>query len=161
MTPRPTRTALARGAWYFAFWLVLLPSVKPSDLALGLAVAAAAAWVSLRLLPLSAGRLNIGALLALLPHFAWESVLAGVDVARRALSRRMPLDPGFVACPLGFPPGLARDTFASITSLLPGTVAVGDGDDPLLYHCLDVAQPVVEQLREEERLLARALIVDG
>lgn len=161
MMSRRVRTALARGAWYFGLWLVLLPSVKPSDLTLGLAIAAAAAGVSLRLLPRSAGRLNFGALLALLPHFAWESVLAGVDVARRAFSRRMPLAPGFVDCPMAFPPGLARNTFASITSLLPGTVPAGDGDETLVYHCLDVTQPVVEQLREEERLLARALVADG
>lgn len=161
MMSRPLRFAVVRGAWYFGIWLVLLPSLKVSDLAIGLAAAAAAASVSLRLLPPSAGRLNLGALLALLPHFAWESVVAGVDVARRAFSRRMPLAPGFVDCPMAFAPGLARNAFASITSLLPGTVAVGDGDEALVYHCLDVAQPVVEQLREEERLLARALVVDG
>ena len=71
---------------------------------------------------------------------------------------RMPLQPGFVTCPLGFPPGFARNTFATITSLLPGTVPCDEVDGALVYHCLDTRQPVVEQLWEEERRLARALV---
>jgi multicomponent Na+:H+ antiporter subunit E len=153
------RTALARGAIYFAFWLALMPSPKPADLALGAFAAAGATWVSMCLLPPEAGRLRFNVLLALMPHFLWESVRAGVDVARRALDPKLPLNPGFVDCPMGFPPGLARNTFATITSLLPGSVAVGDGDDTLVYHCVDISQPVVEQLCEEERLLARVLVV--
>jgi multicomponent Na+:H+ antiporter subunit E len=37
-------------------------------------------------------------------------------------------------------------------------VSAGDGDEALVYHCLDTTQPVVAQLSEEERLLARALV---
>ena len=153
-----TRTAWARGAAYFALWLVLMPSPKLADLAVGALAAAGAAWVSVRLLPPEAGSLRFTVLLALMPHLLWEAVLAGIDVARRALSPQVQLDPGFVDCPLGFPPGLARNTFATITSLLPGTVPVGEGDESLVYHCLDVSQPVVEQLGAEERLLAEALV---
>jgi multicomponent Na+:H+ antiporter subunit E len=152
------RTAIARGALYFAFWLVLMPSPKLASLAIGALTAICATWVSLRLLPPEAGRLRFNVLLALMPHLLWESVLAGVDLARRALAPRVRLNPGFVNCPMAFPPGLARNTFATITSLLPGTVAADDGEETLVYHCLDFSQPVVEQLHEEERLLARALI---
>ena len=67
-----------------------------------------------------------------------------------------------VTCPMAFSPGFARNVIATITSLLPGSVPTAQGEDTLLYHCLDVTQPVVEQLREEERLLARALVMtDG
>ena len=159
--PRPasrTRTAWARGAAYLALWVVLMPSPEPADLAVGALAAAGATWVSVRLLPPESGSLRFGVLLALMPHLLWEAVLAGIDVARRALSPRVALDPGFVNCPLGFPPGLARNTFATITSLLPGTVPVGEGDELLVYHCLDVSQPVVEQLGVEERLFAEALV---
>lgn len=154
-----TRTGLARGVCYFGFWLILMPSPKLANLALGAFAAIAATIVSLRLLPPESGRLSFRVLVALLPHFLWESVLAGLDVGRRAFSRDMRLHTGFVNCPVAFPPGLARNTVATITSLLPGSVPCGDGDGTLLYHCLDVTQPVVEQLREEERLLARALVV--
>lgn len=152
------RTAVARGALYFGFWLLLLPSLKAADLALGVLAALGATWVSLRLLPPEAGQLRFGVMLTLMPHFVWVSIVAGIDVARRALSPRMALKPGFVACPMAFAPGLARNTFTTISSLLPGSVPAGDGDDKVLYHCIDMTQPVVEQLCEEERILARALV---
>jgi multicomponent Na+:H+ antiporter subunit E len=155
----PVRAALARGALLFAFWLALMPSVKVGDLVIGAFATAAATWASLRLLPPHAGSLRFGSLLSLVPHFLWESVLAGIDVARRALAPSLALRPGFVKCPLGLPPGFARNTFSTITSLLPGSVPAGDDDGVLVYHCLDTAQPVVEQLWEEERLFARALVV--
>ncbi len=154
----PRRTALLRGAAFFVFWLVLMQSLKVSDLAIGACATVVATWVSLRLLPPATGCLRFGSLLLLLPHFLWQSVRAGVDVARRALAPRLPLQPGLVSCPLGFGPGLARNTFATITSLLPGTVSCDEVDGVLVYHCLDMAQPVVEQLWEEERRLARALV---
>ena len=56
-----------------------------------------------------------------------------------------------------FPPGTARSAFAAFTSLLPGTVPAGDEGSAILYHCLDVGQPVVAQLTAEEALLSRAL----
>jgi multicomponent Na+:H+ antiporter subunit E len=156
--PAPRRVALARAIAFGSLWLVLMPSTKPADLAFGAFAAFAATWLSLRLLPPAAGCLRFGALVALLPHFLRESVRAGIDVARRAFSPSLPLAPGFVSCPLGFPPGLARNTFATITSLLPGSVPADEADGVLVYHCLDLTQPVVEQLWQEERLLARALV---
>jgi len=154
----PLRALVVRGICYFALWLVLMPSVKPADLVLGLLSTVAATWVSMKLLPPATGCLRFGALLALMPHFLWESVIAAIDVARRALGPDMRLDPGFVNCPLDFPPGHARNTFATITSLLPGSVPCGENNDALIYHCLDLGQPVVEQLWQEERLLSRALV---
>ena len=152
------RVGLSRGAALFLLWVVMMPSAKPGDLAIGALSAIAATWVSLRLMPPTAGCLNLGALAALLPHFFWETVRAGIDVARRALAPSLKLNPGFVRCPLGFPQGFARNTFATITSLIPGTVPSGEDNEVLIYHCLDTTQPVVEQLWQEERLLSRALV---
>lgn len=154
----PRRAAAFRGFGYLALWLVLMPSTKVPDLVIGILSAVVATWLSLRLLPPASGCLHFGALFVLLPHFLWESVKAGVDVARRALAPSPRLAPGFVNCPLDFPPGLARNTFATITSMLPGTVPSGEDNGVLVYHCLDTAQPVVEQLWHQERLLSRALV---
>ncbi len=153
-----TAAAASRGLFYAGFWLILLPSAKPADLLLGAAVTLAATWLSLHLLPPRCGGLHFGAALALLPHFLRESVRGGLDVARRALSPSMPLNPGFVSCPMTLAPGLARNSFASITSLMPGTLPVADDAGNLIYHALDIGQPVVEQLRAEESLLASALV---
>jgi multicomponent Na+:H+ antiporter subunit E len=56
-----------------------------------------------------------------------------------------------------FPLGSARNAFAALTSLLPGTVPSGDEGSRLIYHCLDVDQPVVSQLAAEEAALRHAI----
>ena len=152
------RAAVSRGVGLFALWLVLMQSLKLGDLAVGAAATAGATWASLRLLPPAAGRVRFAALLALLPRFLWQSLLAGIDVARRAFAPSMPLARGFVTYKTGFPRGQARNSFATITSLMPGSVPAGDGPDAIEFHCLDCTQPVAEQMAEEERRLAKALV---
>jgi len=62
-----------------------------------------------------------------------------------------------VRYPVRFPPGPARNAFTALTSLLPGTVPAGEEHGQLLYHCLDIDQPVASQLAAEEAALSRAL----
>jgi multicomponent Na+:H+ antiporter subunit E len=147
--------ALARGAGFLGFWVILI-GFDPVDLVVGLITVAAATWTSLRLLAPQPGRVRLTAVLSLIPHFLWKSVVASVDVARRALDPRLPLRPGFIAYRVGFAPGPACNVFAAITSLMPGTVPCADEEGTLIYHCLDVGQPVMEELADEERRLAQA-----
>jgi multicomponent Na+:H+ antiporter subunit E len=150
------RASLARAAGFLALWLMLF-GLNPADLPVGALTAAAATWASLRLLPPGPWRLRPVALVRLALRFLWQSIVAGADVARRALDPRLPLRPGFVTYPVGFPPGTARNVFTSLTSLLPGTVPAGDENGQIIYHCLDLDQPVVFQLAAEEAALSRAL----
>lgn len=151
-------TALIRGAGLFALWIVLIDSVAPADVVVGALTAAGATWVSLRLVPPDAGGVRLASLAARLPRFLWQSMRAGIDVARRALAPRLPVQPGFLTYRTGLPRGQARNTFATITSLLPGTVPCADGEEGITYHCLDTSQPVAEQLATEERVYAKALV---
>jgi multicomponent Na+:H+ antiporter subunit E len=160
-TPRSRSTigvAALRGTAFFALWFVLLPSVEPPDLAVGVLATACATSASLALLPPEAGRVRFFALVALVPRFVWQSLVAGFDVARRALAPGMPLATGLVDYHTGFPRGLARNNFATITSLMPGTLPCGDGPDTIEIHCLDVGQPVGEQMADEERRLSKVLL---
>ena len=151
------RAAITRGAGFLGFWLLLI-GADPADLAAGLFAATAATWTSLRLLPPSGGRLRYSALARLALRFMQQSMVGGLDVARRALDPRLPLRPGFVVYPVRLPPGPARNTFSALTSALPGTMPSGvDEHGALLYHCLDVEQPVAAQLAIDEGLLIRAL----
>lgn len=153
----PTRALAARALLYFALWIVVDQSAKPANLVVGLLASAAAAWASLKLLPPAGGRVRLGLLLVLLPRFLWQSLVAGADVARRAFAPQLRLQPGFVDYPVGLPPGSARNAFELIASLMPGSVASGETQDTITFHCLDTGQPVVEQLAAEERAYARAL----
>lgn len=152
------RTAAMRALLYFVVWIVIDQSAKPANLAFGVLATAGATWASLKLLPPASGRVRIGALLLLLPRFLWQSLVAGIDVARRAFSPRLPLQPGFVDYSPGLPRGSARNAFEAISSLLPGSVPTGDTETVIEYHALDVAQPVAEQLAAEEQAYAKALI---
>lgn len=157
---RTTRRPASPGAWMlraaglFLLWSVLM-GLKPADAAFGAIVAIAAARLSLHLLPAHSLSMRPLALLALVPHFLWQSVVAGVDVARRAFAPRMPLRPGFVLYRAQLARGVQRNAFTSYTSLLPGTVPCGDTDEGIVYHCLDVGLPVTSELaREEQRIAA-------
>ena len=152
-----SRPAVLRAVGFFVLWIMLSGS-DPADLAAGAVAALAATWASLRLLPPDSSRVRPAALARLALRFIRQSVVAGIDVARRALDPRLPLHPGFVVYPVGLPRGPARNMFTTLMSLLPGTVPIGsDKTGGLLIHCLDVEQPVVAQLAAEEALLVRAI----
>jgi multicomponent Na+:H+ antiporter subunit E len=151
------RGALPRAAIFFVFWLIL-SGTKPIDLAVGALTAITATWVSLRLLPAGRWSLSVVALARLVLRFPLQSVTAGVDVAWRAFHRRPRLRPGFVVYRSRLPSGAARNAFTTLTSLLPGTLPCGSDDrGGLVIHCLDVDQPVIEQLGAEEALLLQIL----
>ena len=149
-------SAAWRALWFLCLWLVLR-GADFRDIPAAAGAVAAATWTSLRLLAPQGSSGSPRAIARLALRFLYESVVAGTDVARRALDPRLPLRPGFVVYPIGLPPGAGRNIFAALTSLLPGTVPAGEENGQLVYHCLDVGQPVVAQLAAEEELLSRAL----
>lgn len=149
-------SATWRAAWFGCLWLVLA-GANVGDIPAAAAAVAAATWTSLRLLEPTAWRRSPRAIVRLVLLFLFHSIVAGADVARRALDPRLPLRPGFVAYPTGLPRGLRRNVFATLTSLLPGTVPTGELEGQLFYHCLDVEQPVLAELAAEEEALVRAL----
>jgi multicomponent Na+:H+ antiporter subunit E len=150
-------SAISRAAGFFCFWLVLTDA-DAGDLVAGLVAAVAATWASLRLMPAEQWHLNPIKLARFVLHFLRQSALAGMDVAIRALDPRLSLRPGFVVYQARLPPGTKRNTFCAIMSLLPGTLPCGPaGGNGLTVHCLDVTQPVVEQLAAEEALCIQTL----
>ena len=151
----PWRVVVLRWLGYLALWVALI-GLDLLDLVVGGLAAAVATRVSLRLLPPGAHPVRLAALHRLVLRFLWQSVSAGIDVAHRAFSPSLPLRPGFIQYPTGYRRGPARNTFASISSLLPGTLAVRDDEQGLLYHCLDLDQPVVAELAAAEALASRA-----
>ena len=148
--------ALARAVALLILWLVLAGS-DLADLPAGIVAVLAATLTSLRLLPVGPSRLSPVLLGPLALRFLYQSVAAGIDVAWSALDPRLPLRPGFAVYSVCFPLGSARNAFAALTSLLPGTVPAGDEGSRLVYHCLDVDQPVVSQLAAEEAALRHAI----
>jgi multicomponent Na+:H+ antiporter subunit E len=155
--PGTLGSAVSRGAGFFCFWLVLT-GADAGDLAAGLVAAVVATWASLRLMPAQQWNLRPIKLAGFFLHFLRQSIAAGVDVAQRALDPRLSLRPGFVVYQANLPPGTKRNAFCAIMSLLPGTLPCGPAEgNGLIIHCLDVTQPVVEQLAAEEALCMQTL----
>lgn len=162
------RVAFVRGCGFIGFWLLLAgPSLgensatgfsagMAADLVIGLLASGVAVWASLRLLPPSTERLRAVALARFAGHFVRESLVAGFDVARRAFDPRLPLKPGYLVIPSRLPPGTWRAAFGALTSLVPGTLPVGaDLEGNLVYHCLDLDQPLAASLARDEVLLSQ------
>lgn len=155
--PRLVRAATLRGICFVVFW-VLLSDGDPGDLPVGIIAAAAAAWASLHLLPAAGGRLRPVALARLALRFPVQSLIAGADVARRAFDPRLPLRPDFLHYPTRLAEGPGRHAFASLMSLLPGSLPAGaDATGGMLVHCLDIRQPVAAQLAAEEARFLRVI----
>ena len=149
--------ALTRVACFLAFWIIIA-GTGTADLVVGAVAAIIVSWASLQLLPSASNRVNFAAICMFVPAFLYQSIVAGVDVAWRALAPRLRLQPGFVIYPMRLPPGAAQSAFCTVTSLLPGTLPSGcDERGNLIVHCLDESQPIVEQLRNEETLLMKIM----
>jgi len=150
-------SVLLRAVGFLALWLVLagahLADIPAAVVAVGLAT-----WVSLRLSPPSARGISLAGLAGLLVRFPGQSLVAGIDVARRAFSPAVPLNVGTVGYTPRLPPGPARDAFTAYASLMPGTLPLPTEDgSAFLIHCLDRDQPAAAQLAEDEARFMRML----
>lgn len=159
MTCRTTGEALVkvlvayvrRAVLFSVLWIVLTGG---EALVAGIGAVLAASWLSVRLLP-ATRPIKITALLPMVPSFLWHSFLGGLDVARRALDPRMPLDPGWVEIAVDLPDG-GKVALGGELSLMPGTLAAGTGKGKLLVHVLDKGQDLERMVRVEEARLKRA-----
>jgi hypothetical protein len=101
---------VARFACFLGVWLVIA-NWKLSDLPIGIAASALALWISLRLTPPSAVNPRLVPSARLAFRLLSFSIIAGVDVARRALLPQVDLNPGFVSVALTLEPGASRNAF--------------------------------------------------
>jgi multicomponent Na+:H+ antiporter subunit E len=154
--PQRVRIAVARGAFFSVFWLMI--SGGGTLLAVGIVAVMISTWLSIRLSPDAELRMRPFAAARLASHVLIQSATAGVDVARRVFDPRLSLRLGFVVFPLRLPSGFAREAFCALSSLQPGALPAGtDANDTLVVHCLDTEQPVAANMAAEQSLFIGAL----
>jgi multicomponent Na+:H+ antiporter subunit E len=154
--PLMMKVIAARFAFFTGVWL-MIADWKEEDLPIGFAASALALWISLSLLPPTAVGLRLAPLAKLTVRFLSLSIIAGVDVARRALLPRLDLRPGFVALPFTLPSGLARNAFLVYSSLQPGTMPTSAEGETLQVHGLDISQPIAATVQADEALFGKAI----
>jgi multicomponent Na+:H+ antiporter subunit E len=121
---------------------------------LAAAIVCAAAGVSLALQPPARLRWRASQLPRLVLHMLRLSLLGGWDVARRAFTPALPVQPGLSSHTLVLPAGLPAVLYTWLVSLTPGTASVALDDSTLVVHALDTSMDVEEKLRELEAQVA-------
>jgi multicomponent Na+:H+ antiporter subunit E len=152
----PRAVLLRRGAGFLALWVCLI-GFSPLDLAVGVPAAAIAAWSSLRLWPSGAGCASTS-----IPRYAarflWQSIIAGLEVARIAFAREIDLKPGFTTYRTALPPGMRREALCTLMSLQPGKMPVGiTADGEICIHCLNMRHAAASELCEDEAEFLKVL----
>jgi len=73
-----------------------------------------------------------------IPVFIWKLILANLDVARRVLSIKIPLNPGIVKVKTDLKSDFGKLTLANSITLTPGTLSIDIEDDYIYIHTIDV-----------------------
>ena len=117
-------------------WFILTGSEAESWI-IGFPAIACAVFLSLKLSPSSHVSLSFVGICRFIPFFVRQSALSGIDVMRRALSRRLAVNPGLVFYTTFLPEGSARIFFVNTISLLPGTLSADLQGDRVTVHTID------------------------
>lgn len=80
-----------------------------------------------------------------LPVFIGQLILANLDIARRVLSVKIPLNPGFVKVETELEGDFAKLMLANSITLTPGTLSIDVNDQDLYIHTVDVKGKTAEE----------------
>ncbi len=143
------------GAWiatfvlcYF-FWILLTGSFVWQELVAGAVVSAGVALFSARWFVHEApGRFFGKRLFILIWYcvgiFPWELIKANWDMAKRALSLKLKINPGIIRVPVDIPTEYGKTMLANSITLTPGTITVDiderEGQTWYYIHWIDVVE---------------------
>jgi len=145
-------TILSRGLLLSLIWWILSDGTA-SSWWIGAPAVLIALSCSIALLPATC--FNWLELLRFVPFFLLRSLLGGMDVARRAFPRRIPIAPILIEYPLRLPPGAAQVFMINTVSLLPGTLIAGLENNKLNVHVLDKETEFLSELELVEQRVAQ------
>lgn len=90
-------------------------------------------------------------------HFVSGSIRGGMDVARRAFARALPLAPAMITYELQLRARTGRHLFMGALSLMPGTLVVNVDEDRLELHVLAEDPSMLRLQHRLEAAIARAV----
>ncbi len=81
--------------------------------------------------------------------FLWALIVANLDVARRVISPKLPINPGIVSFKTKLTSDFAKMVLANSITLTPGTLSVDIIDDTYYIHWIDVKSLDPEQCKKD------------
>ena len=123
----------------FGVWLILSGFFTPFFLVVGAGCSVFAIFIAMRMevIDHEAYPFHLtGNLLTYLPWLFWQVVLSNIDVARKILNPRLPIDPVLMWVPAGQKSDLVTVIHANSITLTPGTVATAVEHGRIQVHCL-------------------------
>ena len=143
--------ALSLGLVLFGTWLLLSGFFEPLLLGLGVFSSALVVLIAWRMDMVDREGHPIHLGWRALVYWAWlagEIVKAGIDVARRIVDPKMPIDPVLVRVKTSQESELGQVIYANSITLTPGTVSIRVTDNEILVHA--VASAMARDLEKGE-----------
>lgn len=138
---------------FAALWWLLSDGEHGSWL-IGVPAVLAASWSAQALNPAHRWTISAWGLVRFFPFFLWESLIGGLDVARRTLAPKLRVQPGFTIYRTSLQQHGARVFFANCVCLLPGTLAADLKGDQINIHMLVTEFDPQAELRRLESAVA-------
>ena len=139
----------------FIFWVLLSAHFDPLHIGSGIICCAIVAYASHDLLFQDTDNHRFTKTIRFISYLPWliyQIVVANIDVARRALSPSMPIDPRIISFKTTLKSEVARTTLANSITLTPGTVTVDIIDDVFYVHAIakEPADDLLEGIMERK-----------
>jgi multicomponent Na+:H+ antiporter subunit E len=84
-----------------------------------------------------------------LPVFIWKLIIANIDVAKRVLSPKIPLNPGIVRIKTDLKGDFGKLVLANSITLTPGTLSIDIVDNYIYVHTVDVKGKTEQENQKE------------
>jgi multicomponent Na+:H+ antiporter subunit E len=137
----------------FLIWLILTQSFNPQELFTGIIVSAIIALISPSIAGERVGNwFNIKRyyyLVVYLFYFIWQMIKSNIDVAKRVINPKLPINPGIVKVKTKLKSRSGKLALANSITLTPGTLTVDVVDQDLYIHWIDVKFTDVEKTTKE------------
>ncbi len=134
----------------FAIWMAITMSLNPQELISGFFISLILSYIytkkydtdySFRIRPL----IYLNYLIVFLKNL----VLSNIDVAKRVIDPKLPINPGIVAIKTDLLRDYKKLALANSITLTPGTITMDVRDDILFIHWLDVKTEDLKEASEE------------
>lgn len=137
------RSAIMLYLFLFAFWLILAPELSWVQILIGAVVALLIVLYNFDLVfdakeVTKLGFKSLWVLLRIFYTLVIEIIKANLNVVKIVLSKKMPIDPGFVTIRQPLKKKLNQTLYGNAITLTPGTLTIDMNEEEIIVHGLKV-----------------------